>query len=42
MVLLSPQKSLVLIHNLGMFSDNEVTKKMMINFMDKMNLDAIK
>ena len=42
MVMLNPKKSLALIYNLGMFSDNEVTKEMMIGFMDKMDLDALK
>lgn len=42
MVLLTPKKSLVLLYNLGMFSDNEVTKQMMIDFLDKMDLSVIK
>lgn len=42
MVMLTPEKSLVLFYNLGMFSDDEVTKEMMIAFLDKMDLEAIK
>jgi hypothetical protein len=41
MVLLSTSRSLVIAFNYSMMSDNEVTKEMMVEFLDKMNLEAI-